>query len=178
MFNARTGLPVDIQMKPPTRPPDGNTKGQRPDLVLGQSIYAAHQTIDNWFNPNAFAFPAPGLHGSLGRNIAFGPGYYEIDTALQKEFGVTERLRLRLRVEAFNLFNHPAYDVPASVWTETGKFGQITGILNGGAVGTGTPRRLSLLCRLSVTRLGRRRMVAETYRSRTDQRPLTTVQWF
>ena len=30
VFTARTGLPVDIQMKPQTRPPDGNTKGQRP----------------------------------------------------------------------------------------------------------------------------------------------------
>src|SRR5215831_16081654 len=86
----------------------------------------------------AFAFPVPGLHGNLGRNIAFGPGYYEIDTALQKEFAVTERVRLKFRAEAFNLFNHPAYDVPSSVWTEVGKFGQITGILNGGAVGTGT----------------------------------------
>ncbi|PYT23840.1 MAG: hypothetical protein DMG57_30560 [Acidobacteria bacterium] len=92
--------------------------------------------------------PAPGLHGNLGRNIAFGPCYYEIDTALQKEFGVTERLRLRFRVEAFNLFNHPAYDVPANVWTETGNFGQITGIHNGGAVGTGTPRRIQFVLRI------------------------------
>jgi hypothetical protein len=51
-------------------------------------------------------------------------------------------------VEAFNLFNHPAYDVPSNVWTETGKFGQITGILNGGAVGTGTPRRIQFVLRI------------------------------
>ena len=148
VFTARTGLPVDIQMKPQTRPPDGYTRGQRPDLVPSQSIYAAHKTIDNWFNPDAFAFPAPGLHGNLGRNVGFGPGYYEIDTALQKEFSVTERLRLKFRVEAFNLFNHPAYDVPSNVWTETGKFGQITSILNGGAVGTGTPRRIQFVLRI------------------------------
>ena len=63
------------------------------------------------------------MHGNLGRNIAFGPGYYEIDTALQKEFPMTERLRLKFRVEAFNLFNHPAYDVPSNVWTEVGNSG-------------------------------------------------------
>src|SRR5437660_1424052 len=59
-FTARTGLPVDIQMKPQTGPPDGYTRGQRPDLVPGQSIYAAlHKTIDQWFNPDAFAFRRP-----------------------------------------------------------------------------------------------------------------------
>jgi hypothetical protein len=148
VFTVRTGLPVDITMKPQTTPLDGNLSGQRPDLVPGQSIYAAHRTIDNWFNPDAFAFPAPGKYGDLGRNIARGPGYYEIDTALQKEFAVTERIKLKFRAEAFNLFNHPAYDVPASSWTETGKFGQITGILNGGAVGTGTPRRMQFVLRI------------------------------
>ena len=57
VFTASTGRPVNIPMKPQTTPPDGNTRGQRPDLVPGESIYAANQTIDNWFNPDAFAVP-------------------------------------------------------------------------------------------------------------------------
>ena len=61
---------------------------------------------------------------------------------------MTERVKVKFRVEAFNLFNHPAYDVTSNVWTEVGKFGQITGILNGGAVGTGTPRRIQFVLRI------------------------------
>ncbi|HYR42091.1 MAG TPA: TonB-dependent receptor, partial [Terriglobia bacterium] len=148
VMTIRTGLPVNITMKPNKTPLDGNTSGQRPDLVPGQSIYAAHQTIDNWFNPDAFAFPAPGTYGNLGRNVARGPGYYEVDTALQKQFALTERIKLNFRAEGFNLFNHPAYANPKSVWTSTGSFGQIQGILNDGAVGTGTPRRMQFVMRL------------------------------
>jgi hypothetical protein len=49
---------------------DGNTSSQRPDLVPGVPIYAANQTIDHWFNPAAFALPANGAWGNLGRYIA------------------------------------------------------------------------------------------------------------
>jgi hypothetical protein len=54
--SARTGLPVNITMtRKATALPDGNTSSQRPNLVPGVPIYAAHQSIDNWFNPAAFA---------------------------------------------------------------------------------------------------------------------------
>ena len=92
--------------------PDGNTSGQRPDLVPGVPIYAAGQNINNWFNPAAFAKPANDTWGNLGRNVARGPGYYEIDTALQKDIPLTEQLKLEFRAEAFNLLNHPIYGDP------------------------------------------------------------------
>ena len=152
LFTVRTGLPVNISMKPKTTPLDGNTSGQRPDYI-GGSIYADPQTvsatIDGWFNPNAFAFPAPGKYGNLGRNIAFGPGMYQIDSALHKQFTLSERFKLDFRGEAFNMFNHPEYKVPGSTWTTASSFGHITGILNTGAVGTGTPRRFQFVMRLT-----------------------------
>ncbi len=145
---ASSGRPVNLTLK---RKPgdllDGNTSSQRPDLVPGESIYAANRTIDNWFNPAAFAVPAKGTWGNLGRNIGRGPGYYEIDTALQKRFRLTERFALNFRAEAFNLFNHPIYDNPSGNLS-SGGFGQITSILNTGAVGTGTPRRYEFAMRL------------------------------
>jgi len=73
--------------------PDGNTSSQRPNLVLGVPIYAANQTINNWFNGAAFALPAN------------GPGMYEIDSSLQKRFRLTERLALNFRAAAYNLLN-------------------------------------------------------------------------
>jgi len=71
------------------------------------------QRIPAVFNPAAFAIPAAGTWGNLGRYAARGPGYYEIDTALQKRFRVTERASLNFRAEAFNLFNHPIYANPS-----------------------------------------------------------------
>jgi len=151
LFTVRTGLPVNISMKPKTTPLDGNTSGQRPNYI-GGSIYADPQTVsattDGWFNPNAFAYPAPGTYGNLGRNDAFGPGMYQIDSALHKQFALGERFRLDFRGEAFNLFNHPAYKTPGATWTTASSFGHITGILNTGAVGTGTPRRFQFVLRL------------------------------
>jgi hypothetical protein len=148
LATASTGRPVNVTIKrSASQLPDGNTGSQRPNLVPGVSIYAANQTIDNWFNPAAFALPAKGTWGNLGRYIARGPGYYEIDTALQKKFRLSERFGLNFRAEGFNLFNHPIFANPNGN-VSSGGFGQITSILNTGAVGTGTPRRIEFAMRL------------------------------
>jgi hypothetical protein len=153
--SARTGLPVNITVsRSASALLDGNTSGQRPNLVAGVPIYAADQNINNWFNIAAFSAPANLAWGNLGRYIANGPGAYELDTSLQKRFHVTERVALHFRASAFNLFNHPEYKVPgSSVGSVSGSgsnltikpsasFGRITGILNTGATGTGAPRRI------------------------------------
>jgi hypothetical protein len=41
-----------------------------------------------------------------GRNVFVGPGVWDFDLAVHKEFALTERVRLQLRAETFNLFNH------------------------------------------------------------------------
>jgi hypothetical protein len=156
--SARTGLPVNITAsRTAAQLPDQNTSGQRPNLVLGAPIYAADQNINNWFNAAAFSAPANGTWGNLGRYIANGPGTYEIDSALQKRFRVTERLSLNFRAAAFNLFNHPQYKIPSSsvgsvsgtppAIKPTASFGRISGILNTGATGTGAPRRIEFMFR-------------------------------
>jgi len=145
---ASSGRPINITVKRSASVMlDGNSSGQRPDLVPGVSIYPAQQTINNWFNPAAFAVPAKDTWGNLGRNIARGPGYYEIDTALQKEIPVTEQLKLEFRAEAFNLFNHPIYGDPGGNISSS-DFGVITGQLNDGATGIGSSRRLQFMLRL------------------------------
>jgi len=154
--SARTGLPVNITMsRKASALPDGNTSSQRPNLVPGVPIYAANQTISQWFNPAAFAAPANATWGNLGRYIANGPGNYEIDSSLQKRFKLTERLALNFRAAGYNLFNHPIYKTPSgSIGSLTGNppavsgsFGRITSIINTGAVGTGAPRRIEFMFR-------------------------------
>jgi hypothetical protein len=154
--SARTGVPVNITMtRKATAVLDGNTSSQRPNLIPGVPIYAANQTIDNWFNPAAFSLPANGTWGNLGRYIANGPGMFEIDSSLQKRFRISERLRLNFRAAAYNLLNHPVFKNPSSAIGSltgnppavSGSFGRITSIINTGAVGTGAPRCIEFMFR-------------------------------
>jgi hypothetical protein len=156
IVHARSGLPVNITMSRKAGDLlDGNTSSQRPNLVPGVSIYAANQTITNWFNPAAFSLPAKGTWGNAGRYLASGPDMFEVDSTLQKRFPITERLALNFRASAYNMFNHPVYSTPSgSIGALTGTpasvsagFGRITKIINTGAVGTGAPRRFEFMFR-------------------------------
>src|ERR1700739_3536866 len=62
-----------------------------------------------WFNPSAFALPPPGQFGTAGRDSVRGPGFAQLDLAVQKSFQVREGMKIMLRAEAFNLLNHPNF---------------------------------------------------------------------
>jgi hypothetical protein len=146
---ASTGRPVNITVSRSAADlPDGNSSNQRPNLVPGVSIYSSSQSLRNWFNPAAFTVPAKGTWGNAGRYLGRGPGWWEADTALEKRAPLTEHTSLSFRAEAFNLFNHPIYGNPGGNLSSKSSFGNITGILNNGAVGTGTPRRIQFMLRL------------------------------
>jgi hypothetical protein len=67
---------------------------------------------EQWFNTAAFAFPPRGTFGNAGRNILEGPGTENVNVSLVKNAALSERLRLQLRAEFFNLFNHPNFNLP------------------------------------------------------------------
>ncbi|HLK64322.1 MAG TPA: carboxypeptidase regulatory-like domain-containing protein [Bryobacteraceae bacterium] len=67
-----------------------------------------------WFNPRAFAVPSAGQFGNAGRNVLRGPGFAQFDAALHKDFAITERRKITVGVEAYNLFNHPNLGVPSN----------------------------------------------------------------
>src|SRR5580704_7876686 len=67
-----------------------------------------------WFNPSAFALPPPGQFGTAGRDSVRGPGFAQLDLAVQKSFQVREGMKIMLRAEAFNLLNHPNFAVPSN----------------------------------------------------------------
>jgi hypothetical protein len=42
-----------------------------------------------------------------------GPGFFNTDVGLAKRFAITpERVSLRFRADAFNVLNHPNFDIP------------------------------------------------------------------
>ena len=56
--------------------------------------------------------PAYGTLGNAGRNSFRGPGYTNVDLNLSKRWHVGERYSAQLRIETFNLFNHPNFGLP------------------------------------------------------------------
>jgi len=77
-------------------------------------------TADCWYNPSAFALQPAGTFGNLGRNTLIGPGLANVDLAATKNIGIG-RSTVQLRVEAFNVFNHPNFGAPDTlVFSGTG----------------------------------------------------------
>jgi outer membrane receptor protein involved in Fe transport len=50
--------------------------------------------------------------GTLGRNALLGPNFRQFDFSIFKDTSLTERLKMQLRFEAYNLFNHPNFANP------------------------------------------------------------------
>jgi Carboxypeptidase regulatory-like domain len=65
-----------------------------------------------WFNPAAFAVPARGQFGNVGRNFLIGPKLNNFDFGLYKNNRVSERFNVQFRAQIYNLFNHPNFGSP------------------------------------------------------------------
>jgi hypothetical protein len=97
--------------------------GQRPNLILNDPLCASRST-SCWINPAAFAQPAPGTLGNLGRSNIPGPGFYGVDMALSRVFRVREGMSLEARGEAFNMTNSIRLNAP-TLGRNSPQFGQI-----------------------------------------------------
>jgi len=81
-----------------------------------------------YYNPCAFVTQPAGTFGNEGRNILFGPGRYNVDSAITRSFRIREKYRLDFRGEAFNILNHANWGNPSS--SLSGTLGLITGASN------------------------------------------------
>lgn len=55
--------------------------------------------------------PLAGTQGNAGRNIFRGPSFKNVDFSASKSWRLNDRIRLQLRGEVFNIFNHANFDV-------------------------------------------------------------------
>ena len=95
--------------------------------LVGNPFNGFHRSIAEWFNTAAFTQPLAGVIGTAGRNILRAPGLNNWDLSLFKNFPITERVNLQLRLESFNAFNHAQWSTPDHNVADEDKFGQITG---------------------------------------------------
>jgi hypothetical protein len=100
------------------------------EIVPGQPYWIADPTQPSGraLNPAAFMSPAGGQTGDFPRNGLRSPySVNQTDLALRRRFDLTERVKLDVRAEYFNVFNHPMFGLPGSqcapdsVWTYSGK---------------------------------------------------------
>ena len=90
----------------------GGSNIDRPNLVGDPFSVPGGQTVDHWFNTAAFALPAFGTLGNVGRNTLVGPRFDNIDFSLLKNSRIGENRNLQFRAEIFNILNHPNFDLP------------------------------------------------------------------
>jgi hypothetical protein len=132
------------------------TPNQPPDLLL-TNPYPANQNVDHWLITTAasapikdaapaFAPAALGNYGTLSYNNLKGPGVFQLDLAVSRNFPIHERMMFQVRGEAFNLPNHlnpytpggvPATSFGGVATLSAPNFGQITNDIsatNGGLI--------------------------------------------
>jgi len=166
IVNARSGVPINVVIARPdnltiggvtvTNIPGGNSRGtQRPDLVPGVDPYLNNGV--RWLNPAAFTTPQPGTFGNLPRNFLRGPGFWQADLMVSKDFVFANRQGVQLRAEVFNMTNRLNYENPAATLpngtagvpftdAQVGTFGYMLGPLNR-TVGLGTARQTQISVR-------------------------------
>ncbi|HKQ72458.1 MAG TPA: TonB-dependent receptor [Blastocatellia bacterium] len=110
---------------------------ERVDAVQGQDPNSGPKTLTQWFNTAAFTranfFNSAGQPIYIGRfgnaekgNIV-GPGAIGIDFGAFKDFGVTEKMKLRLGAQIMNLPNHPNFANPLADLSNA-NYGRITAL--------------------------------------------------
>lgn len=113
---AQSGLPFTATTSSFDASGIGNSpalvSGNRPALLCDPNVGGA-RTQQQWFNTSCFAINPPtnstniaNVPGSAGRGIINGPRTTRFDMTLSKNIRFNENMRLQLRAEAFNVFNH------------------------------------------------------------------------
>jgi hypothetical protein len=104
---------VSIQgLGDPTGVGNGTATGKaRPNRVAGVSCRASGADSKTYLNPNMFTVNGYqlGTVGTAGVGICSGPPTRDVDMGVNKNFKITERIKMQFRMEFFNLFNHPQY---------------------------------------------------------------------
>ena len=101
----------------------GNGWGSRANVSGDPSI--SNPSPSQWFNTSAFTVPGQYLFGNAGIGIVRGPGQFQLNTSLAKDFHITEQKYFQFRWESYNLTNRVNYSNPDTSVTD-GNFGQIT----------------------------------------------------
>lgn len=88
--------------------------GERPNRIRDGNLPVGERTIDRWFDLGAFAAAPQYSFGNAGRGILEGPGNFNLDLGVHRNFRFGERFRLSFRWEMFNALNRANFAIPAA----------------------------------------------------------------
>jgi hypothetical protein len=80
-----------------------------------------------YLNTAAYAAQAQGTLGTSWAQDVVNPSFFDVDTALSRNFKITESKSVQIRWETFNFDNHTNFGGPTTTMN-SGNFGLITGI--------------------------------------------------
>jgi len=118
LIHASSGQPLSLNYGSAASGTDFSRTGlgnDRPNQILPNPYATSHNCGSSalcvqFLNPAAFSTSIPvGSYGNSGRNAVRGPGTFNFDVALSRQFRITERVNLQARAEAFNIINHPNF---------------------------------------------------------------------
>lgn len=92
----------------------------------GTGACATNSACKNYLNISAFSLPATGQFGNVVKGSFRGPGYFNWDGGLIRNFNIREAAHVEFRAEYFNLLNRTNYSDPVTSVSGAG-FGGITG---------------------------------------------------
>jgi len=132
---ANTGTPVNVWYAPPAA---NDVTGlasnleyrgaalQRPNVSRRATSQSTGQSLLTYFAGYTFTTPAADApFGNLGRNAFRLPNFEQWDLAANKNFRITEGIRLQFRSEFFNVLNHTNFGAP-NLQSNSTAFGTIT----------------------------------------------------
>ncbi|MGH9327756.1 MAG: TonB-dependent receptor domain-containing protein [Terriglobia bacterium] len=137
-----TGLPFTITSSGASANAPGST--QTADQVLAHvSIPGGHGPGEPYFNPNAFAPVTAVRFGTSGRDILFGPGFFNLDASISRDFKIKERFTLEFRAEAYGLTNTPQFAIPSDTAVSDASFtnGTVTSLNGYDTISSATGQR-------------------------------------
>jgi hypothetical protein len=128
----RTGTPFSVTRSNDIAGVGDGNFGQPYNLVgdplagVNRQVSAGSGLDQNfWFNPAAFAAPAPGTFGNAPRDGWYNPGEQQWDIAFFKNFRVGNTQRVQFRAEIFNFINRPNWN-GVNTDPSSANFGRIT----------------------------------------------------
>ena len=108
----------------------------RPDMLCGvdQAVSSVTTSNLNVINRRCFSSPFGGV-GNLGRNAFRGPSQRRFDISFSKDTKITERVRVEIGFDLFNVFDTVNFANPNSDLQDAVDFGVVTNTIGGPRVG-------------------------------------------
>jgi hypothetical protein len=116
IISLRTGFPLALYNFT-NDPSNTNSRGARPNCGVGAGrVFGRRNALDpstgaylgyQWFDPTPYSLPtnAQGFGNCPAQGPVRGPGYADVDLSVQKNFAITEKVRLQFRADFLNTFN-------------------------------------------------------------------------